>query len=194
MNRRALKKRLFEKKSLESRSLERRSCKKKLCVMVFFILALVSVMVCGIDAEAEGIAAELPSADSVLQSYHDNPYLRFYEGNEGSAWTTIHPGGYAVTGKGTYIYAGAQSIYRGEEGMTVVPSGVVTRRQITGELLKGDVITVSTRIGHKTVVLTRNGVDSNIINRLVTGSTWLELSEGRNTFHITAGKNIKISG
>ncbi len=105
--------------------------------MVFFILTLVSVMVCGIDAEAEGIAAELPSADSVLQSYHDNPYLRFYEGNEGSAWTTIHPGGYAVTGKGTYIYAGAQSIYRGEEGMTVVPSGVVTRRQITGELPPG---------------------------------------------------------
>jgi hypothetical protein len=63
--------------------------------------------------------------------------------------------------------------------------------QITGELLKGDVITISTKTGHKTVTLTRNGVDSNIINRLVTGSTWLQLSEGRNTFHITAGKNIK---
>ena len=63
--------------------------------------------------------------------------------------------------------------------------------QIIGELLKGDVITISTKTGHKTVVLTRNGVDSNIINRLVTGSTWLQLSEGINTFHITAGKNIK---
>ena len=63
--------------------------------------------------------------------------------------------------------------------------------QITGALLKSDVITVSTKTGHKTVTLTRNGVDSNIINRLVTGSAWLQLSEGKNTFHITAGKNIK---
>ena len=63
--------------------------------------------------------------------------------------------------------------------------------QITGELLRGDIITISTKTGHKTVTLTRNGVDSNIINRLVTGSTWLQMYEGENTFHITAGKNIK---
>ena len=63
--------------------------------------------------------------------------------------------------------------------------------QIKGELLKGDVIIISTKTGHKTVTLTRNGVDSNIINRLVTGSTWLQMYEGENTFHVTAGKNIK---
>ena len=63
--------------------------------------------------------------------------------------------------------------------------------QIKGELLKGDVIIISTKTGHKTVTLTRNGVDSNIINRLVTGSTWLQMYEGENTFHVTAGKNVK---
>ena len=63
--------------------------------------------------------------------------------------------------------------------------------QITGELLRGDVITISTKTGHKTVTLTRNGIDSNIINRLVTGSAWLQMYEGENTFHVTAGKNIK---
>ena len=63
--------------------------------------------------------------------------------------------------------------------------------EITGELLRGDVITITTKTGHKTVILTRNGVDSNIINRLVTGSTWLQMYEGENTFHVTAGKNIK---
>ena len=63
--------------------------------------------------------------------------------------------------------------------------------QITGELLRGDVIIISTKTGHKTVTLTRNGVESNIINRLVTGSTWLQMYEGENTFHVTAGKNIK---
>ena len=39
--------------------------------------------------------------------------------------------------------------------------------QIKGEILKGDVITITTKTGNKTVTLTRNGVDNNIINRLV---------------------------
>ena len=37
----------------------------------------------------------------------------------------------------------------------------------------------------------RNGVDSNILNRLVAGSTWLTLREGLNTFHVQAVRNIK---
>jgi len=41
------------------------------------------------------------------------------------------------------------------------------------------------------VTLTRNGVDSNIINRLVAGSTWLTLREGQNTFHVEAVQNVK---
>lgn len=63
--------------------------------------------------------------------------------------------------------------------------------QIKGEILRGDIITISTKTGNKTVTLTRNGVDSNIINRLVAGSTWLTLREGLNTFHVQAVKNIK---
>lgn len=43
--------------------------------------------------------------------------------------------------------------------------------QIKGEILKGDVITITTKTGNKTITLTRNGVDYNIINRLVSGST-----------------------
>ena len=41
------------------------------------------------------------------------------------------------------------------------------------------------------MTLTRNGVDFNIINRLVAGSTWLTLREGQNTFHVTAVRNVK---
>lgn len=63
--------------------------------------------------------------------------------------------------------------------------------QIKGEILKGDVITITTKTGNKTVTLTRNGVDYNIINRLVSGSTWLNLSQGVNTFHLTAVRNMK---
>ena len=63
--------------------------------------------------------------------------------------------------------------------------------QIKGEIQRGDIITISTKTGNKTVTLTRNGVDSNIINQLVAGSTWLTLREGLNTFHVQAVKNVK---
>ena len=63
--------------------------------------------------------------------------------------------------------------------------------QIKGEIQRGDIITISTKTGNKTVILTRNGVDSNIINQLVAGSTWLTLREGLNTFHVQAVKNVK---
>ncbi len=63
--------------------------------------------------------------------------------------------------------------------------------QIKGDLEKGDLITITTKTGNKTVTLTRNGVDSNIINRLVAGSTWLTLSQGVNHFHVTAVRNAK---
>ena len=63
--------------------------------------------------------------------------------------------------------------------------------QIKGELLKGDVITITTKTGNKTVTLTRNGVDSNIINRLVSGSAWLSLRQGKNVFTVRAVKGVK---
>ncbi|MBO7355591.1 MAG: InlB B-repeat-containing protein, partial [Lachnospiraceae bacterium] len=110
---------------------------KKIFRVSFYFFIAVFALTIAKTVRAEGIPPELPSPDAVLQSYRDNPYLRFYEGNEGIAWTTVHPGGYAVTGNGTYIYAGGQSIYRGEEGTTVVPPGVVTRREIAGELPYG---------------------------------------------------------
>ena len=55
---------------------------------------------------------------------------------------------------------------------------------ITGDILAGDIITVTTKTGNKTVTLDRGGVKTNIINRLVSGSTWLTLREGRNRFYL----------
>ena len=63
--------------------------------------------------------------------------------------------------------------------------------QIKDDILTGDVITVTTKTGNKTVTLTRNGVDSNILNRLVSGSTWLTLKEGTNTFRVEAVRGVK---
>lgn len=66
--------------------------------------------------------------------------------------------------------------------------------QITGEILAGDIITVTTRTGNKTVTLVRGGVRTNIINRLVSGSTWLTLREGVNRFYMrgTGLQNLKV--
>jgi hypothetical protein len=67
--------------------------------------------------------------------------------------------------------------------------------QIQGEIWEGDVITISTKTGNKTVVLEREGVTTNIINRLVSGSTWLTLRVGENKFYLRASsglQNLKV--
>ncbi len=63
--------------------------------------------------------------------------------------------------------------------------------QIQGNLLRGDVLTITTKTGNKTVTLTRNGTDTNAINRLVPGSTWLTLREGINTFQLEAARGVE---
>lgn len=54
--------------------------------------------------------------------------------------------------------------------------------QITGDLQAGDIITITTKTGNKTVTLNRGGMKSNIINRLVSGSTWLTSERARTAF------------
>ncbi|MDE5570393.1 MAG: phage tail family protein, partial [Ruminococcus sp.] len=59
----------------------------------------------------------------------------------------------------------------------------------------GDIIRITTKTGGKTVTLERNGVTENIINRLVSGSAWLNLCEGENTFILSASdgfNNLKV--
>lgn len=53
---------------------------------------------------------------------------------------------------------------------------------INGTVENGDIITITTKTGRKMVTLERNGVTTNIINRLAVGSTWLTLREGVNRF------------
>ncbi|MDE5753280.1 MAG: phage tail family protein, partial [Oscillospiraceae bacterium] len=63
--------------------------------------------------------------------------------------------------------------------------------QIAGEIMNGDIITVTTKTGNKTVTLERGGVKTNIINRLVSGSTWLTLREGTNRFYLRATQGLE---
>lgn len=53
------------------------------------------------------------------------------------------------------------------------------------ELDTGDVVTIDTRRGHKTVTLNQDGVITNIINNMAQGSTWLNLVVGDNIFSYT---------
>ena len=62
--------------------------------------------------------------------------------------------------------------------------------QISGDIQKGDIITITTKTGNKTVLLEREGVVTNIINRLVSGSTWLNLKTGENKFYVTASEGL----
>ena len=62
--------------------------------------------------------------------------------------------------------------------------------QISGDIQEGDVITITTKTGNKTVLLKREGVVTNIINRLVSGSTWLNLKAGENKFYVRASEGL----
>lgn len=52
---------------------------------------------------------------------------------------------------------------------------------------QADLITIDTRAGEKTITLLRNGVESNIFNSLVRGSTWLQLDYNGSTFTYEVG-------
>ncbi len=60
--------------------------------------------------------------------------------------------------------------------------------QIKGDILTGDVITVTTKTGNKTVTLTRNGVDSNIL-KPVGFRLYLADLEGRHKYFLGRGSS-----
>ena len=79
----------------------------------------------------------------------------------------------------------------------------VIRNAKTGEFYRlnrdfvaGDKVTINTRIGEKSVILTRFGVDFNIINAVDAAASWLQLRCGNNTFYYAAssgGNNMQIT-
>ena len=90
-----------------------------------------------------------------------------------------------------------------ETGFKIIFSGTATNpiltnvetgeyMQISGDFSDGDTVTITTKTGEKTVTLEHNGVTENIINRLISGSTWLALREGENIFYFSGGKNLRV--
>lgn len=69
----------------------------------------------------------------------------------------------------------------------------VIRNAVTGEFFRlnsnfvsGDKVTINTRNGEKSVILTRFGVDFNLINALDAAASWLQLQRGNNKFYFGA--------
>ena len=79
----------------------------------------------------------------------------------------------------------------------------VIRNAKTGEFYRlnrdfvaGDKVTINTRNGEKSVILTRFGVDFNIINAVDAAASWWQLRCGNNTFYYAAssgGNNMQIT-
>ena len=118
--------------------------KKRIGKIAYFLLKLMSPVTILMSAAAgayalgglSSAAISLPSPKSVMNDYMENPYIRFYSGSQGLAWTTVHPDGNTVTSYGTYVSTDGR-VYRAAEGTTVIPQGVVTRKMIQGELKPG---------------------------------------------------------
>lgn len=53
------------------------------------------------------------------------------------------------------------------------------------EMIAGDLITINTMQGQKSITLTRNAVKTNLFNNLMQGSTWLQLAAGGSVYVYT---------
>lgn len=57
---------------------------------------------------------------------------------------------------------------------------------VAWEMERGDVIRINTRKGEKSLKLIRDGVESNIINKMLKGSKWFNLNAGDNIYTYSA--------
>lgn len=54
------------------------------------------------------------------------------------------------------------------------------------EMNEGDILTINTNKGSKSIISTVDGVETNVLNDLAVGSTWLQLESGDNVMTYTA--------
>jgi hypothetical protein len=74
------------------------------------------------------------------------------------------------------------------------PDNQRQKMELTGSYLSGDVITIDTRPGSKSVSLLRSGFTSSILNNFDETGTWLSLMKGANQFGaFAAGAGVPFS-
>lgn len=72
-------------------------------------------------------------------------------------------------------------LYKEETGESII---------VKGKFRRGDVVTINTIDGRKSVSLLRDGVTTNVINDFI-GSNWIKLDTGNNTFLLDAANGRK---
>lgn len=74
--------------------------------------------------------------------------------------------------------------------VSTTPSGVRQRMSVSGAFVAGDIVTITTIPGQKSVILTRGRGISSVLNYLSTPAQWISLEKGDNAFGVftaTAG-------
>ena len=105
---------------------------------------------------------------------------------------TIHNNG-DETGFEIHIEAADSSPETASSSVAITGGTTDEFFRLDGDILRGDRIIITTKTGNKTITLYRDGTETNIINRLVSGSTWLTLRQGDNSFMISGGDNLNIT-
>ena len=95
---------------------------------------------------------------------------------------TVHNGGDVETGLIIELHA-----RKAVSDPKVINYGTNEYIGLKFDMEAGDVITINTSPGNKTVTLFRDGVESNIFNSVTSGSTWLQLSAAGETFVYEVG-------
>ena len=125
--------------------------------------------------------------DSIISAFHfpfsstEEPQLLFGYYDEASNVTVVNDGDVAC---GMVIELYARNVISNPKIFNYVTQEFFG---LNYSMRAGDLITINTVQGQKSVTLLRNGVETNIFNSVMKNSTWLQLDTGDNTFVYEVG-------
>lgn len=65
------------------------------------------------------------------------------------------------------------------------------KMRINVDMTAGDLLVINTKQGEKSIHLVVDGVETNVINKLIVGSTWLQFESGANTMLVDADMGVE---
>lgn len=65
------------------------------------------------------------------------------------------------------------------------------RMRINVDMTAGDLLVINTKQGEKSIHLVVDGIETNVINKLIVGSTWLQFESGANTMLVDADMGVE---
>lgn len=65
------------------------------------------------------------------------------------------------------------------------------KMRINVDMTAGDLLVINTKQGEKSIHLVVDGIETNVINKLIVGSTWLQFESGANTMLVDADMGVE---